>query len=593
MRRVVWRRRWACRRFTAASRRTCASGDPAADAAAGAALAFGGGADAFPDGGGPDGRFLRFFFLATGLPLPKDTDDTERLGARLITDVVLSWRLRALAYAVSTSLLLFVAGEPIGFAPAAWVAFVPLLRVLFREWRTRWAAVYGLVAGLAYFGAHLSWIFLFGWMAWTALTLVMALYWTAAAAVIQLGRRLPLAPVLAAGAFTAFELVRDRWPFGGFPWGAVGTTQASMPGVRWMAGSIGAYGLTFLCVFAAALVADRLVTRSWAWGSIALVSAGTLLFAGVDAVRYAPDEPGRPVDVALVQGNVPRPVRFDQRVRILRSHAELTRAADPSADVVVWPEDAIGIGAPDGSLEAVAELARARGVHMLVGRSLADDDSATFTNSVVHLTDTGRVAATYTKQHPVPFGEYVPLSFLRGAVTTLEQVPYDLVRGDAPVVFDVDGTKIATPICFESVFPRDPRAFARLGAELQVFVTNDASFEGSFASEQHLAHARLRSLELRQWTAQAALSGITAVVAPDGRVSKATGLFEPALVEAQMRARRASSLYARVGDLYALGWVAGTGFAFVLWWIVRRPSLRRRTGPVAEEPASGSRASLR
>lgn len=489
-------------------------------------------------------------------------------------------RPRRLALSVISGGLLYLAHEPVAAGPVAWVALVPLFVAVLRERRASWGFLYGVVCGLTFFGAHLSWIFLFGWMAWTGLVVVLSLYLGGAAAVGSIVRRWPLAPVLVAGGWVGFELFRDRWPFGGFPWGAVGTSQGAVPGARWLAGVVGAYGLSFLAAFLAALIADRIVSGRWATGSLALVGVVLALFMGVDAWRYGSPPSARPVDVALVQGNVPRPVvPGGQREAIVENHLELTRRLSPGgADVVVWPEDAVGVGAPEGSLAAAAAEADRLDASLLVGHSEVNRAGGTFDNVVLHFGPDGDRRGRYLKQHPVPFGEYVPLDFLRDHVTTLDQVPFDLARGDAPVVFDVGPARVGTPICFESVFPRDVRAFARAGAELHVVTTNDSSFERTFASDQHLAHARLRALELRQWVAQAALSGTTAVASPDGRLSHQTGLFEPALVRATMGARPAHSLYARVGDLFSWGWTWGTGVVLVLYAVLLVGGRLRRGG---------------
>ena len=488
-----------------------------------------------------------------------------------------SSRLTAPALAVSSGLLLVVAAEPFALGPLAWIALVPLYLAVFRKRGLRRGFGLGVLCGAVYLGIHLDWIFLFGWMAWVGLVAALSLYLGAATALASVARKLPLAPVLAAGAWVGFELLRDWGPFGGYPWGAIGTTQASVPGVRWMAGVIGAYGLSFLCAFVAALIADRARSGRWAWGSVALVAGVLLLFVGVDLVRYGSPPPGEPVRFALIQGNVPRPVVAGQRDRVFESHFRLTQQLldGPRVDAVVWPEDAVGSGVAPGSVERLRDLVDELGVPFLVGASEVDFDDRVFLNLVHHFDASGRLVGTYQKQHPVPFGEFVPLGFLRRFVTTLEQVPFDMEPGPGPVVFDVDGVRVGTPICFESVFPGDVRAFARAGAEIHIFSTNDSSFERSWASEQHLAHARMRSLELRQWTAQAALSGISAVVGPDGRVTDATELFSPAVVLADMEARPAHSLYARVGDLFSWAFVWGTALAFGLWLLVSRWPGRR------------------
>jgi len=509
--------------------------------------------------------------------------------------VTRSWRPWAVLLSISSGLLLAAAGDPLGLAPVAWVALAPLYVAIMKERRRRWSALYGFVAGVAYFSIHLSWIFLFGWMAFVALVAVMSSWWALAGVLTGVVRRLPLAPVLAAGIFSTAELLRDRVPWGGFGWGTPGLSQVAVPVVRGLAPAVGATGLTFLVAFAGAVLADRLLTRHLPWASLMLVSAVLVLFIGVDALRYGSPDAGEPVRVAVVQGNVPRPVLpswSEQREAVVRGHEELTRTLVGRADVdlVVWGEDAIGEVVTDG-LDRASALARTLGTPMVVGRSEVVPERNGFYNVMDHIDASGRVVDTYAKRHPVPFGEFVPLGFLRRFVTTLDQVPYDMLRGEEWVVFDVRTRSgrvgVATPICFESVFARDVRALARRGAEVMVYSTNDSSFERTFASEQHLTHVRMRAAELRQWGVQAAISGHSALVDPNGVVIERSPLFVPTVVEGVVQARAASSLYARVGDLFAWGWTAGSGLALALYALVlargRRPveQVEDRTQPMA------------
>jgi apolipoprotein N-acyltransferase len=484
----------------------------------------------------------------------------------------LNERVIGLGGAGLSGLLLFAAGEPLGWGPLAWLALVPLLVVVLREPRWRWAWLYGFMFGVVYFGIQLSWIFLFGWMAWTALTAFLALYTSIATLVAGVVRGHVLAPVLIAGAFAGVDLARDRWPYGGYPWGSAGTTQGSVPGVRWLAGVVGVYGLTFLVVFVAALIAHRVVYRNTAAVPIAVVVVALVSFIVVDRVVYGTPPAGNELRAAVIQGGVPRPARYDQRDRILASHIGLTRrlVANEKVGVIIWPEDSIGIGVSSGAFERVRSLARELHTPMLVGHSVDEGPQARFRNLVQLIDAEGKVAGTYQKRHPVPFGEYVPVSFLRRFVGTLnDEIPYDQDPGRRADVFEMDGGRIATPICFESVFPRDFLDFARNGANLFVLSTNNASFEHSYASQQHIAHTRMRALETRQWVIQAALAGISGVMAPDGKVSHTTRLFEPVAFVADVRMRRAHSLYARTGDLFPAIWAGLTG-ATAIWTLVRR-----------------------
>jgi apolipoprotein N-acyltransferase len=492
--------------------------------------------------------------------------------------------------AALSALLLFAAGEPAGLGLVAWVALVPLAVAVFRERSAGWTALLALIFGLVYFGIHLSWIFLFGWMAWSALTLFMALYITAGVFVGSVAARLAssgriLAPLFFAGAWTGAELLRDRWPFGGYPWGAVGTTQGSVPGVRWLAGVIGVYGLSFLIVLFSALIAWGLVHKRFAWTSVIYATFVVSVFVGIDLIGYGTPSQAKPLRVGVIQGSVPRPLVFGQNHVVLRNHLNLTKKLleeEGPVDVVVWPESSVANRAMTSGLESVRDLADETGTPFLVGRSFFTTES--YFNRVEEVTAEGTLDGRYLKRHPVPFGEYVPLGFLRNAVGTLQsQIPVDQVRGTKATVFDVDGSKIAPPICFESVFPRDFLDYVRNGAELFVIFTNNTSFERSYAAQQHIAHARMRALETRQWVVQAALAGISGVMGPDGSISEATDLFKPEAFVAEVGVRPAQSLYAKTGDLFPSLWAGGSGaaFLFALLRLRSAPVWRRKTeGPL-------------
>ena len=477
--------------------------------------------------------------------------------------------------------LLFAAGEPLGVGILAWVALVPLFVAIRRAPGARWGMVYGLVFGLAYFGVHIWWIFLFGWMAWTALVIVLSLYVALGSLVAGVLASLRLSPLLMAGAWAGAELLRDRLPFGGYSWGSVGTTQTSVPGVRWLAGTIGVYGLSFLIVFVAAALSRVLVDGGFDLEAPVLVAAVLLVFVVADVAVGASREAGRPMRVGVVQGNVPRPVVAGQRDAILRNHIEGTRRllrSEPDLDLVVWPEEAIGAGVSPGSFALVEELVREAQVPLLAGQTVVEGGE--FLNLVRHVDADGRLVETYQKRHPVPFGEYVPVGFLRRFVGTLEsEIPTDQVPGRRANAFDVDGVSVATPICFESVFPRDFLDFVRNGAELFVLSTNDASFERSYAAQQHLEHTRMRALETRQWVIQAALSGMSATIEPDGDVLDRTGLFEAKTFVADVRVRRSPSLYAKTGDVFAMGFALVSALALV-WALLRRRTTDDRNADI-------------
>src|SRR5918999_3515427 len=137
----------------------------------------------------------------------------------------------------------------------------------------------------------------------------------------------------------------------------------------------------------------------------------------------------------------------------------------------------------------------------------------------------GRVVDRYQKTHLVPFGEYIPARDLFDWLPMLDQVPRDAIPAAEPVVFDVAGGPIAPVISFEGDFGSLVRQRIHEGGRMLVVATNTSTWGDSWASAQHVAFSRLRAVENGVWVLHAAISGISAVIAPDGDVVERTPLW--------------------------------------------------------------------
>ena len=110
-------------------------------------------------------------------------------------------------------------------------------------------------------------------------------------------------------------------------------------------------------------------------------------------------------------------------------------------------------------------------------------------------------AASYTKQHPVPFGEYIPYrSFFRRLTPAVDLVTTDMVAGadPSPIAVPIDrlgrSVPITTGICFEVAYDDLIRQSVLAGGELIVIPTNNASFGMTQESTQQLAMSQLRAI---------------------------------------------------------------------------------------------------
>ena len=140
-------------------------------------------------------------------------------------------------------------------------------------------------------------------------------------------------------------------------------------------------------------------------------------------------------------------------------------------------------------------------------------------NTVI-LFDDGTIKQSYAKQHLVPFTEHFPykdsMPWLYDILVSLDFNWWE--KGDDPVVFDSDGVKFSTPICYEDVFGDISADFVRNGADLIINMTNDRWSGCAEAAVQHAAIATFRSVETRKTMVRSTNSGYTCMILPTGEI---------------------------------------------------------------------------
>jgi apolipoprotein N-acyltransferase len=493
------------------------------------------------------------------------------------------------------ALLLWLANPPADLGPMAFVALVPLLWAI-RGQRARRGAALAFAFGLIYYGVLLWWLTPFGLIAWLPLVVVEAAYLLAFGALVPIlwRDRHPVQSVAGVAAlWTILDWVRATWPIGGFTWGALGNTQHGNGLTLPLASVTGVWGVTFVVVAVNALL-FLLVGRS-GWGRRTALAAGAAALILLPAAIPLPAATGRPLDVAVVQGNVPLALAHDRLLQsevVGENHIRLNArlAADPP-DLAVWPENALATDPTrDPALgAAVSGSIRRVGSPTLVG-AIQEQADGRFANQVLYYSGTGQVLGRYVKEHLVPFGEYIPYPSVFGWTQRYRQGNADLVPGHTRVLFRVDGIPVAAPICFENIFPGLIRRFVADGARLVVVSTNDSSFLYSPASREHVIMSQLRAVETGRWVVHGAISGESAIIDPHGRVVDRTGLFTATILRARVPTSTARTLYVRFGDWFpwACGLLVG---GLVAATALRRRRTRRdpaevRTPPAGEQAVS-------
>ncbi len=511
-------------------------------------------------------------------------------------------RLWPAAAAIAGGLMLTLAFPPAGWWPLAPVA-VALITIAIWQPGTarplRRGAALGLVAGAAFFIVLLFWLHVIGPDAWLVLALVEAAYFAPLGAGIAAVARLRLAPMWAACLWVAEEALRDRLPFGGFTWGRLAFSQSASPFTRY-ASVGGAPLLTFAVALAGGLIATAASGRlgsagagraARATGRLA-AAAGVIALAAAGPAIPLPHANGRSVTVAVVQGNVPRlGLHFlGQRSAVLDNHANAMRklAAQVRSgrvrqpDLVILPENSSDLDPyqDPGAYALINSAVRAVRAPTLVGALTYTSDGRHVQNRGIVWSPTTGPGAYYIKQHPVPFGEYVPMrSVLTKFIKRFSLVPYDQVAGHRPGVLRLGQVTIGDVICFEVAYDGIVRDAVTHGGQVIVVQTNNADYGRTDQPAQQLAVSRLRAVEHARPVLIAATSGISAIVTPDGRVIAQSRQFTQAIFVRQIRTSTALTLADRLGELPE--WIltaAGTCAAAlgILGFAIRDKTRRRQ-----------------
>lgn len=135
---------------------------------------------------------------------------------------------------------------------------------------------------------------------------------------------------------------------------------------------------------------------------------------------------------------------------------------------------------------------------------------------------------TVSKQHLMPFGEYIPLAdsieWLNRSYSEITgtQVGDGIHPGEGtePLSVPIPGTEesigVIPAVCYEDTVGDLLRHFVRRGPQVIVNATNDAWFRDSACGVQQARAAAFRCIELRRPMVRAANKGLTCAIAPNG-----------------------------------------------------------------------------
>ena len=341
------------------------------------------------------------------------------------------------------------------------------------------------------------------------------------------------------------------WLFTGLPWNYLAASQWRNLSVIQICEYTGVYGVSFLIVTVNAALGIFLKTlsapsqeRIYRRPYSLIFACALLLTAMTVGASLLKQRRNQYADTISFQAGIVQPNLSQRRQANMEKASEaldvcvslsrsLFQPGKTRPDAVIWPETAV----PCSYNAASAFSARYRTelfsmllkyqVPFLVGtifleRDAVDPEKIDIYNSALLLKPGRGIADRYSKEHIVPFGEYVPYSETFPWLARAAGMGRNLTRGKRfnPLELAPD-VRAGVSICYEDVYAYVSRNHAKNGANVLLVITNDAWYPTSFEPAQHFANSIFRTVETRLPMIRCGNLDYSAVILPNGRIAAA------------------------------------------------------------------------
>ena len=468
--------------------------------------------------------------------------------------------------AIIAGLLYFLSFPPYDF----WYLIFPALYLFYYSLlSSKKSFLSGFIFGCVAYGVILLGIQSIGLEAWIPLTLLMGLMYGVFSKLFSyLNTKSGNNFYVLLAALAVFDLIRAYFPFGGFPWGFPSTVLLTGPidsplffEVPLTFRNFGPTGSSLLLQSLPLVIALGVFSKSKPKNYLKDYSIFLLIIFTIFISNYVVNDyqntqlETSELNITIVQGNSPCPGAknrcSNERQKIYDSHLAQTQSLEGNFDLVVWPESSTGFNNDPGVHSRVQNDISTQALRLdsyfLIGGDRPVQKEY-FENYGIFINREGEVVDQYLKQHPVPFGEYIPFRKYLEWIPPLALVPRDMIRGDGQKIFMVNDTKISTVISFEGSFQRYIRNSVLDGAELVVILTNQASYGESGMSDQFILMSRANAISNERPIVHAAITGKSAFIDHNGKVISKTELFETTTLNEKLEVRQTETPYSKYGN---------------------------------------------
>lgn len=362
--------------------------------------------------------------------------------------------------------------------------------------------------------------------------------------------------------------------FTGYAWDSLSVIWVAVLPVARVATWIGTYALSGLTIVVAGAIMLLALRR---WGLALGTAISLTVTVAVNFDVRAPSSATGPTGpmIHVVQPNLG--LKDQDAPNYTETSFErllaLSGRSNGHPRLIVWPEGAVRYlleygypwqyyyeGWPEATRARIAARLGPNDILLTGGDGLLFNAAGHLTygtNSIFAIDSKGRLLGRYDKAHLVPYGEYLPMRSLLAPLGLSRLVPgdVDFKPGPGPRDFTLPGFgRIGGQVCYEIVFSGqvvDEKHRPRL-----IFNPSNDAWFGKWGPPQHLAQARMRAIEEGLPILRSTPTGISAVVAADGRLLGALPLGRAGAIDLPMPQPLPPTLFSRLGN-WAAAIVAG------------------------------------
>ncbi len=475
---------------------------------------------------------------------------------------MINWILSFVLYTLSF--------PPFSFPLLIFVSFVPIL-VTIEKYTYKRVFTFFFVGGVIFNLIHVHWILhlqvppgierllILGLI---AMVTYLALFYGLVGLSFRYG--MEKFPFILPALWVLIEYIRSYGDLG-FPWSPLWESLLHNLSFYQISRFVGPFGVSFLIVLINVLFA-LFITKS----RKIYLAVGVLLFVVLELggfyLKKHPLNPEKSIKVAIFQPNVlPRyednPEEWQETFEAYR---ELNNNFEGDPDLIVFSESSLPgyYRLSRNARKVVKEVLKKHRSYILLGTAdyeVVSKNSYKLYNAALLISPDGAVINRFYKTHLVPFGEWLPFEDKISILRKINVGQGDYTPGNDFRPLQVKCARAGVLICFESIFPEIARKEVDLGANLLINITNDGWFGRSLGPVEHFYLAIFRAIENQRFLVRAAKTGISAVIAPDGRILKKLPQFTRGVIVSDVPLISVRTFYTRYGD-----WMVGFSLLMAL-----------------------------